>query len=158
VRRADLFRRKQSAFNLETKSSKVSPNSSQSARRDHAADVLDENPPCAGLDDDAAGWRPEIPLVLFTLPLSGEAVRLARDSANEAIHDATPWAAVEGSHIAPHRRWSQETCFHRRYQSCDGPRFPLHQHDRASVWNCQLDAEIESGAAAAQADEVELGT
>jgi hypothetical protein len=35
-------------------------------------------------------------------------VGLARDSANDAIHKATPWAAREGSHIAPDRRLSQE--------------------------------------------------
>ena len=44
---------------------------------------------------------------------AGEAMRLARDAANEAIHEATPRSAIEGSHIAPNRRWSEVSRFHR---------------------------------------------
>jgi hypothetical protein len=102
---------------------------------------------------------PQVALVLGSPALAGEAMRLARDAANEAIHNSTPRAAVEGSHIAPHRRWSHEARFHRLYQCCDAPCFPLHQHDAASAWNCQLDAEIKSSASGAEADEVEaVGT
>lgn len=126
---------------------------------EHPFDVFDEDEPRAGLDDDAAGWPPKVPLVLFAELLARDGVRLARDAANEAIHDSTPRAAVEGSHIRPDRRWSQEFFFHRRCQSRDGDCFPLHAHDRARTWNCQLDAEIEPCASGAEADVVEaLGT
>lgn len=82
-------------------------------------------------------------------------MRLARDAANEAVHAATPRAAVEGSGIAPHRRWSHEALLHCRNQLRGGKGFPLDQHDAASVWNCQLDSEIEPAASGADADEVE---
>jgi len=82
-------------------------------------------------------------------------MRLARDAANEAIHNSAPWAACEGSHIAPDSRFSQETLFNRCDQVAEGEGFPLHQHDRVSVWQRQSDAEIESSAAGAEADEVE---
>jgi hypothetical protein len=82
-------------------------------------------------------------------------MRLARDSANEAINEATPWAAREGSHIAPDRRLSHETLAHRLDQMGDGEGFPLHQHDRASNWDCQLEAEVESSASGTKADDVE---
>lgn len=118
VRRADFRRREQSSLNVETQLAKVSPNPLGSSdfvipRREHAADVLDEDEPDAGLDDDAPGIGPEVALVEAAALLSGKAVRLARDAANEAVHAATPCAAVEGSGIAPHRRLMKETLFHR---------------------------------------------
>jgi hypothetical protein len=116
--RADFRRREQSDLNLETKLAKVSPypfGSSDfvSPGREHAADILDEHPPGARLDDDAAGLGPQVALVELPLFPSGKTVRLARDAANEAVHAATPASAVEGSGIAPHRSRSQETLFHR---------------------------------------------
>nr|WP_244520025.1 hypothetical protein [Sinorhizobium glycinis] len=91
---------------------KVSPDTFRTARRQHPTDVLDEDEPGARLDDDAAGVGPKVTLVFFPEALSGKAVRLARDAANEAVHCATPCAAVEGSGIAPNRCWSQEARFH----------------------------------------------
>jgi hypothetical protein len=81
-------------------------------------------------------------------------VRLARDAANEAIHEAAPWAAVEGSGIAPHSGISQETLAHRCHQVRDGERFPLHHNDRSSAWQCQLDSEIEPATAGADGKDV----
>jgi hypothetical protein len=91
------------------------------------------------------------------LPLlaPGKAVRLARDAASKAIHEATPRPAVEGSGIAPQRRRSQKALFHRCHQMRGGEGFPLHHADAASAWNCQLDAEIEPPPAGADGDEVE---
>jgi hypothetical protein len=83
-------------------------------------------------------------------------VRLAGDSSNDAIHEAAEASAWEGSHIAPHSRWSQKTVLHRLDQTSDGESFPLHEHDRASNWDCQLDAEIEPGAASAETDEAQI--
>jgi hypothetical protein len=82
-------------------------------------------------------------------------MRLARDAANDAIHEAAPLSAAEGSGIAPHRRWSHETLAHRFDQVGDGEGFPLHQTDRASAWDCQLEAKVEPSASAAEGDEVE---
>jgi len=57
VRRADFRRAEQSALNPEAQLSKVSPNplgasDFVSPRREHAGDVLDEDEPGAGLNDD----------------------------------------------------------------------------------------------------------
>ncbi|HEU4986881.1 MAG TPA: hypothetical protein VFT89_07430 [Rhizobiaceae bacterium] len=116
--RADFRRREQSDLNLETKLAKVSPNPLGSSdfvspSREHAADVLDEDEPAAGLDDDAPCIGPQVALVELALLPSGKAVRLARDAANEAVHASTPASAVEGSGIAPHRSRMKETLFHR---------------------------------------------
>jgi hypothetical protein len=82
-------------------------------------------------------------------------VRLARDAANETIHDSTPRAAVEGGNIAPNSGFSHETLLYRADQLADREGFPLHEHDAASAWHCQLDAEIEATASGAEADDVE---
>jgi hypothetical protein len=116
--RADLCRREESSLNRETQLAKVSPNPFGSSdvvipRREHAADVLDEDEPRASLDDDASGRRPEVALVEASPLLPGKAVTLARDAANEAVHASTPASAVEGLGIAPNRSRMQESRFHR---------------------------------------------
>jgi hypothetical protein len=83
-------------------------------------------------------------------------MRLARDAANETIHAAAPWPAIEGSGIAPHRRFSHEALLHRCDQVCAGEGFPLHHANCASAWHCQLEAEIEAASAGAEADDVDL--
>jgi hypothetical protein len=82
-------------------------------------------------------------------------MRLTRDAANDAVHASAKASAWEGSGIAPHRRWSQETLAHRFDQASDGEGFPLHQTNRASAWHCQFEGEIEASASGAEADEVE---
>jgi hypothetical protein len=83
-------------------------------------------------------------------------MRLAWDAANDAVHLSAKTSAREGSHIAPHRTLSQETRLHRCDQMRDCEGFPLHHAYCASAWHCQLDAEIETCAAGAQADDVEV--
>ena len=156
VRRANLRRAEESTLDREAQSAKVSPNAFRAARGEHAADVLEEEEPGAGLDEDAPRGAPQVALVGRAEPLSGEAVRLARYAANDAVHAAAPRAAVEGSGIAPHRRRSQEARLHRRDQMSDGEGFPLHHADAASTWACQLEAEIEASPSRAEGDEVEV--
>jgi hypothetical protein len=155
MRRADFRRAEESALNRAAQSPKVSENALGAARCEHAADVLEEECPGAGLDEDPPRVRPEVALVVFAEPLAGEAVRLARDAANDEIHDAAPSSAVEGSGIAPDRARSQETLLHRRNQMGDGEGFPLHHADCASSWNCQLDAEVEPAASGAEGEDVD---
>jgi len=83
-------------------------------------------------------------------------VRLARDAANEAIHDAAPWAAVEGSGIRPDSCWSQETLLNRVDQVRDGEGFPLHHNDASNRWQSEFEPEIESTPPCAEADEVDV--
>lgn len=155
MRRADFCRCKQSDLTRETKSPQVSIDALGAAGREHAADVLDEDEPGARLDDDAARRRPEFARIIAAEPLAGEAVRLARDAANEAIHEATEGSAVKGSHIRPDSCRSQSTLVHRRDQVRDGEGFPLHHNDGASAWNGEFDGKVEPSAAGAEADEIE---
>jgi hypothetical protein len=155
MRRANFRRAEESSLNLKAQALKVSVDAFGAAAGEHAADVLDEDPPGAGLDDDPPRRAPEISLVLFGEALSGDAVGLARDAANEAIHKATPRSAAEGSGIAMQRRWSQETRSHRFDQVSAGEGFPLHHSDRSSTRDDQLGAEVEASTSGAEADVVE---
>lgn len=115
---ANFRRLEESDLNRETKLAKVSPNPLGSSdfispRREHAADVFDDGEPGAGLDDDSASRGPKVACVVASLLSSSQTMRLARNAANDAIHKATPWAAAEGSGIAPNRGLSQETLLHR---------------------------------------------
>jgi hypothetical protein len=112
VREAAFRRREQSSLRREAQSEKVSPDPFRAAGREHASDVFDEDEPRAGLDEDPACIGPEIALVFFAKPFAGKAMWLARYATNEAVHCATPSTAVEGSGIAPYRRWSHEARFH----------------------------------------------
>lgn len=102
-----------------------------------------------------AGVGPEVALVEASLLSSGEAVWLAPNTANKAIHEAAPRTAAEGSHIAPDSRRMKETLFHRCHQVRDGEGFPLHQTDAASAGKCQLDSEIKATPPCAEREEVE---
>jgi hypothetical protein len=155
MRRANLRRCEESALNRAAQSLKVSIDAVGAAGREHPADVFNEYPPGGGLDEDPPGDAPQIALIVLSKPLSGEGMRLARDSAKYAIQQAAPAAAVEGSGIRPHSGGSHETLFHRFDQDADGEGFPLYQTDCSSRWNCQLDGEIEATAAGADGQTVE---
>jgi len=84
--------------------------------------------------------------------LTRAAKGLAREAANEAIHDAAPRAAVEGSQIRPNRRIIQPPFFHARRQDFAAVGFVFNAADDASSRDRHSDAEVESAAAGADAD------
>lgn len=156
VREAHFCRCEQSSLNRVTKALKVSPDAAE-ARRQVRADVFEEQEPGPGLDDDAAERRPQPPGICDPEALAGAGFALARVAANEAIHEATPRAAVEGSGIRPHRSRIQESRLHKCHQPRDGRGLPLHQADASSAGNCQLDAEIKPSASGAEGEDIEGG-
>jgi hypothetical protein len=66
---------------------------------DDAADVLQEDAPSAGLDDEPASGGPKVALVLGAKARACFAVRLARDAAKDEVHASTKRAAWSGSGI-----------------------------------------------------------
>lgn len=99
MRRTDFRRADDDDLNLATKAEKVSVNSLGASAGEHPPDVLDTDDPGAGLHPDATGDGPQVALVVFAEALSGDAMRLARDARNEAVHASTPLSAAEGSGI-----------------------------------------------------------
>lgn len=121
VRETHLVRSDDDERALVTQLSKVSSNPEGardfvSPRREHPADVFDEDEPRPRLGDDPPRRAPEVALVEASLPPAGEAVALAGDAAKEASHASTKASAWEGSHIAPDSRWSHETVLNLRDQ------------------------------------------
>ena len=107
----------------------------------------------------ATGVGPEVAPVELALLAPGHGVRLARDAANEPIHEATPRAAVEGADIVPHRTFSQYSRLKRRDQVRHGEGFPLHHNDGASAWACKFKSKVQTCTSGAEADEIEcVGT
>jgi hypothetical protein len=116
-----------------------------------SCDVLHEDEAGSNLAHDPSEVRPEprpLPVDAFSLP--GVADVLTGEAASDEIHDSTPWAAVEGGDIRPHRARSQPTFFHLADQSRSGESFPLHEADRASADS--LEAEGQSASAGEEFD------
>jgi hypothetical protein len=123
---------------------------------EQAADILDEDAPGPGLDDEAAQGWPEVAGVIGPGLLSGHAVRLARDARKNDVHAATKSSAWDGSGITPNRRRIQGARLNRFDQSRDGEGLPLHVEDRTKAWNCDGQSKVEGGGAGAEADGVEV--
>jgi hypothetical protein len=86
-----------------------------------------------------------MPRIVCSTTLAGEAERLARVAANDAIHDATPRLAVEGSQVRPDRRRSHGFVFHARCQDRGGECFAFNVADDASrSAKGKLNSEVES--------------
>lgn len=120
-------------------------------------DVLEEAQGGLGISDPASDSWPEVAWVGFPETPAGCGKRLAWVAANDAIHDSTPRASIEGSQVTPDRRRSQSALFHLRRQSGDGERFPLHHADRASAseadtLSSEVEAEVKSANPGTQAD------
>jgi hypothetical protein len=154
VRRADFSRREQSRLNAIAHRVKVRDDISES-QTEMSGDVLAEHPLGSALVDDAGDVGPEMPRVLGAEALPGLAERLARVARSDAIHDATPASAVEGSHIRPQRRGIQLARLHARRQEFAGISLPLHVHDRSSARNRQSDSEPEPVVSGAERSDVE---
>jgi hypothetical protein len=96
-----------------------------------AGDVLEKSESWLALSEDAFDVRPEVAWVICSSALSGERERLAGVAARDDIHDSTPRASVEGSHVVPDRSRVQGAVCHARNQDRSGMGFPLHSNGAA---------------------------
>ena len=97
-----------------------------------SGDVLEETEAGARFLKDASALGPQVARIAFPKALAGEAERLARVAANDAIHEAAPASAVEGSQVAPDRSRMDASVRHARRQRAGRACFPLNVADRAS--------------------------
>lgn len=102
------------------------------AKAEVSKDVLAEQVSGSALAVDPQDFGPEVPGVSFSESLPGRAERLARVSANDEIHAATPRSSVEGSQVTPDRSLSQPPFLHRCDQTRGRECFPFDVTDRAS--------------------------
>ena len=88
-------------------------------------DIFGEHGCGPDLIDNPFNFRPQVPGIVLTAALPGEAERLARITGSEDMNAVTPLAAIEGSQIVPHRRSIQRLVVHPRHESGRGMGFPL---------------------------------
>jgi hypothetical protein len=101
--------------------------------------VFKENHGGSNLIDDSEGVRDRpvavtpTSLIVVANSFAGNAVRLAGQSSNDAIHFSAPRFAVKRGKVSPDRRDIQASRFHERNQLATGECFPLDVAHRAKV-------------------------
>jgi len=135
VRRANFRRFEQSRRNSVTEPLNVGANNIE-AESEVSGDVLEKHEAGFSLANDASDAGPQVPLIIDAAPLAGETEGLARVAANDAIHESTPRAAVEGSHVAPDRSLVQGFFLHAATKNRGTVDFPLNVADRARTFAC----------------------
>lgn len=122
-------------------------------------DVLPEDERGAALVGDAEPLEEETAACAGepgSLPCNAEVLAGAAES--EAIHDATPRAAVEAGNVVPDRSRCQFRLFHPGHEAgrCKG--FPLDvHHSPRSAPGCKVDSEVEPTSAAEEGGDTQLG-
>ena len=121
-----------------------------------AGDVLENDPsePVAKLAGNPSHVRPEVPLVGFSLALSGLAERLAGVSGKEGVNSPGERARVEGGEVVPDRGGGEVSGPLRRDENVTGILFPLDIASGLKAGLCEHEAHIQSSAAAAQGESV----
>jgi hypothetical protein len=149
MRGSNIGRPYKAPLRIEPEVGKLSENSVESQPK-VPCDILQDDEAGSHFANDSSDLRPEVPLVLLTLPLPGNGERLARVSGSDDINAATPFFAVEGSQIRVNRRVLKRPFFHASLQDFADRVLPLHETDCSSAWNRQSDSEIESADAGAE--------
>lgn len=149
--RADLSRREHARSNAEAHSLKVSRDHVE-AKMKMADDVLEEHPTRPTLLDDALDVGPEVPGIFGASAASRRAEGLAWISRRQEIHDATPWAAVEGFEVIPDRSRIQGLVRHPSHESGRGSCFLFDKTHTAISRLGDSEAKFEASSSGAQGD------
>jgi hypothetical protein len=119
-----------------------------------ARNVFEEHPSGFDLADDPGHLRPQVPLVVGSLALSGCAERLARVSGKDGIKGAAERSPVEGGDIIPDRGGGEVSGPLGGDEDGAGPFLPL---DEAAGVESRLgkhEAHIQASAACAEGQSV----
>lgn len=162
VRRLDagIRRAKHAPLRIEPEAGQVCEYGTKDAttpRAEEAADVFKKTPCGFNLAKALDDVGPNPPLVGDASAFASEAVRLARESRNDAMNDAAPRCAVKGGDICPDRCRMKVARFHAARKDFNRVRFPFHVKYRSSARNRHGDAEIEAAAAGAEGSDMEGG-
>ena len=120
-----------------------------------SVDILEEAPFGPDLADDARDMRPEVARVLGAAAVARPGEGLAGISGREEMNLAAPLAAVEGLDIVPDRRVIQRLVFHPCHEGGRGEGFPLDETNSPVSGFRDMEAELQSANAGAQAEPVQ---
>lgn len=160
VGRTHVGRSNTSPLDIEPQRGKVSENSSHCPVIQQTWDVLSAYVPGSNLPNDARHVGPQPgALAVDADSLAGHGEVLAREAANDDIHEATPWSAVEGSDVRPDRRRIQAFVFHARRKDAGRIQLPLDvakgTGSVAQVLESVVDSEVEAADTGEQRQHVE---
>ncbi len=113
-------------------------------------DVFEKYPLRLAFGDNPGDVRPKVPGIVRPTAPAGDAERLARIARREAIHDATPWPAVEGGNVVPDRSLIQGLLFHPRHEDGRGEGVPLDVTDSTVSGLGQHKPEVKPSGAGAE--------
>lgn len=149
VRCPELGRRKAVPFRIEPECGQVAEDTGKCCPN-KSGTVFHEDEAGSNLANDTGNVRPEPPIVFHTKPLAGGAERLAGESRSDAIHCATPWAAVEGGKVVPDRSVLQGRVRHPRHEDGRGVAVPFDCTHKSGAGHGELDAEFQASNAGAE--------
>nr|WP_231376177.1 hypothetical protein [Magnetospirillum fulvum] len=152
--RADFRRRKESRRNPVTQVSQVIDDFTESQTK-MVGDVFEKDGAGPHLPDDAGDVGPQVAGVFDAAPLAGGAEWLARIARSEDIHDATPWAAVEGGNVVPDRCLIQFLCCHPRHERGRSVGFPFDVTHSSIGWIGDVDGKLKPAGTGAEGKAVE---
>lgn len=121
---ADLLGGEEVVLDSEAVALKVGPNLVE-AELEVASDVLEEANPRVTIEEHPQDVRPQVARISGAEALAGLREGLAGVARNDAIHDSTPRASVEGSDVRPDRSPIQGRLFHPAHEDGRGEGFPL---------------------------------
>jgi hypothetical protein len=149
VRRADFSRREQSFRNPETQAFQLASDFAIS-EVEVIGDVFEKHPLRCAFADDSRDVRPKVSGIVGSPAPAGDTERLAWIARSKAIHDATPWPAVEGCNVVPDRSAIQGLLFHPRHEDGCGEGVPLDVTDSTVSGLGQHKPEVEPSGAGAE--------
>ena len=149
MRRADFRRRKESFRNPEAQAFQLASDFAIS-EVEMIGDVFEKTPFRPDVFDDPRDVRPQVPGVIRSPALAGDAKRLAWISARDKIHNATPRLAVEGCNVVPDRSLIQGLFFHPRHEDGRGEGVPLDITNSTVSGLGQHKSEVEPSGTGAQ--------
>jgi hypothetical protein len=154
MRGAHLARSQHAPLRIEPQGGQVAEYASEPLSKE-TWDVLQEDDRRSHLANDPDDVRPDPSLVGRAPAAAGERPRLARESRNHAIHDATPRAAVERDNVVPDRSRTKSFVRHPRHEHGRREGFPFDETHHAGSGLGEHDAEVEPGTAGADGKNVD---
>lgn len=123
---------------------------------DVAFDVFEEDPFWIDLSNDPGDLGPEVPGVVPSSPLSGDAEGLAGIAGSDEMKAPAPRAAVEGSKVVPDSSFSQGLVAHPGHESGRSVGFPFDVTHSPIVGLGDMNAEVEAAVSGAEGEPAEV--
>jgi hypothetical protein len=109
-----------------------------------STDIFEETKRRSDFVNDASNVRPEMAWVFVAKLPSRDAKRLARITAMDDIHCATPFFAVESANVVPNRSLTQSLVCHPRHESGRSVGVPLDVTHSSIAGDSDVNAEVEA--------------